>query len=220
MAATSELSTRERIVTEAMKLFAQRGYRGTSVGEIERAAGLSPRSGGLYKHFRRKEDVLAAGIERHVSEIEALRSMIELMPLGGDVRAELTMLGRWALKELGAEQDLMRVVQKDGDQFPALVAEVSERIVDRGHSEAVESLERILGPAVLGGSADAYAAVALASLVEYRIEERMFGKPPGGIGEEEFLEAWVDLWATFAEAVGAAGTKSKGNGRRRSEVKR
>ena len=54
-------STRERIVTEAMRLFARRGFRGTTVGEIEQAAGLAPRAGGLYKHFRSKEEVLAAG---------------------------------------------------------------------------------------------------------------------------------------------------------------
>jgi AcrR family transcriptional regulator len=47
--------TRERIVTEAMRLFAERGYRGTTVWDIEEAAGLAPRAGGLYKHFRSKQ---------------------------------------------------------------------------------------------------------------------------------------------------------------------
>ena len=37
--------TRERILAAALELFAERGYRGTSIGEIEAAAGLSPRSG-------------------------------------------------------------------------------------------------------------------------------------------------------------------------------
>lgn len=207
MTLSSEPSTRERIVSEAMKLFAQRGYRGTTVGEIEEAAGLSPRSGGLYKHFRSKEDVLAAGIERHVSEIETMRSMIELMPLG-DLRAELTLLARWALAELGAEQDLMRVVQKDGDQFPELVAEVSERIIDPGHRQAVQVIEHVLGgtdPA--GRDIAAVAAVAIGSLIAYRVEERMFGVPPNGVDEERFIEAWVDVWVSFAEAVtGKTGT--------------
>jgi AcrR family transcriptional regulator len=200
--ASNEPSTRERIVSEAMKLFAQRGYRGTTVGEIEQAAGLSPRSGGVYKHFRSKEDVLAAGIERHVSEIETMRSLIELMPLG-DLRAELTLLARWALTELGAEQDLMRVVQKDGDQFPELVAEVSERIINPGHRQAVEVIEHVLGGAdAAGRDIAAIAAVAIGSLVAYRVEERMFGVPPGGVDAERFIEAWVDVWVAFAEAAG------------------
>src|SRR5215210_7765022 len=129
--------TRERIVTEAVKLFAERGFRGTTVGDIEAAAGLSPRSGGLYKHFKSKEQVLKAAIERHVGEIEAIRPALEMLPLG-DLRAELTLVGRWALAELKAEQELMRIVQKDGDQFPELVAEVHERIIDRGEEQAIE----------------------------------------------------------------------------------
>ena len=53
-----EPTTRERIITEAMRLFAERGYRGTTVGDIEQAAGLSPRAGGLYKHFASKDEVV------------------------------------------------------------------------------------------------------------------------------------------------------------------
>ena len=54
-------TTRERIITEAMRLFAERGYRGTTVGDIEQAAGLAPRAGGLYKHFASKDEVLRPG---------------------------------------------------------------------------------------------------------------------------------------------------------------
>src|ERR1044071_979743 len=114
MVTTGETSTRERIVSEAMRLFAERGYRGTTVGEIEEAAGLAPRAGGLYKHFRSKEEVLEAGIERHVGEIDVIQPALETLPLG-DPRAELTLVGRWGLTELANEMPLMKVVQKDGD---------------------------------------------------------------------------------------------------------
>src|SRR3954462_10304657 len=99
-----------------MSLFAERGFRGTTVGDIEQAAGLAPRAGGLYKHFRSKEEVLEAGIGRHVEEIELIEPMIELLPLG-DQRAELMLVGRWALGTLANEMPLMKVVQKDGDRF-------------------------------------------------------------------------------------------------------
>ena len=44
--------TRERLMTAAIELFAERGFEGASVGEIERSAGLAPRSGALYQHFK------------------------------------------------------------------------------------------------------------------------------------------------------------------------
>lgn len=43
-----EISTKERLVTEAMRLFGEQGYKATSVAQIEKAAGLTPGSGGLY----------------------------------------------------------------------------------------------------------------------------------------------------------------------------
>jgi AcrR family transcriptional regulator len=197
--APGEETTRQRIVGEAIRLFAERGYRGTTVGEIEAAAGLAPRSGGLYKHFRSKEEVLQAAIEKHVSEIENVRSAMELMPLG-DPRSELTLVARWTLQELKEEQELMRVIQKDGDQFPELVADVHERIVNRGYEEARKLIARLAEQSGVNVSnTDALAAVALGALVAYRVEERMFGVPPGGVSEDDFIDAWVDLWVGFAE---------------------
>jgi AcrR family transcriptional regulator len=192
-------STRERIVTEALRLFARRGFRGTTVGEIEQAAGLAPRAGGLYKHFRSKEEVLEAGIERHVSEFESMRSALEMLPLG-DLRSELTLIARWGLAELREEQQLMKIVQKDGDQFPKLAAEVHERIIAPGHREATRVFERLFGDRPIA-NLEALAAVALGSLVDYRIEESMFGSPPGGVAEDDFIEAWVQVWLTFADAT-------------------
>jgi AcrR family transcriptional regulator len=204
MTAPGEESTRQRIVSEAIRLFAERGYRGTTVGEIEAAAGLAPRSGGLYKHFRSKEEVLQAAIEKHVSEIEKVRSAMELMPLG-DLRSELTLVARWTLQELKEEQELMRVVQKDGDQFPELVADVHERIVTRGYEEARKLIARLAEQSGASASnTDALAAVALGALVAYRVEERMFGVPPGDVSEDDFISAWVDLWVGFAENETAA----------------
>jgi AcrR family transcriptional regulator len=198
---THDRSTRERIVTEAIRLFARHGFSGTTVGDIEQAAGLAPRAGGLYRHFRSKEEVLSAAIERHVQEMERIRSRLALMPLG-DLRAELTLAARWALAELGEEQLVMKVVQKDGDRFPELVREVHARIVAPGHAQAAGIFERMFAElGIEGRNPRAIAAVALGALVDYRIEQTMFGVPPGGIGEDEFIEAWVDTWESFARGA-------------------
>ena len=46
-----------------MRLFGEQGYTSTSVAEIENAAGLRPGAGGLYAHYRSKEDLLRAGLK-------------------------------------------------------------------------------------------------------------------------------------------------------------
>jgi AcrR family transcriptional regulator len=196
--AASEVRTRDRIITEAIRLFADRGFKGTTVGDIEQAAGLAPRAGGLYKHFSSKEEVFEAAIELHVREIETVRSEFEFVALG-DPRVELEVIGRWALAELGAEQPLVKIVMKDGDQFPHLMRMFKERIVDRGTEAAVEVMERVLGEARMElENVPAIATIALGSLVNYRVEQTIFGVPPGGLDEDEFIQAWVEVWTMVA----------------------
>ena len=199
MTAPGDQSTRQRIVTQAIRLFAERGYRGTTVGEIEAAAGLAPRSGGLYKHFRSKEEVLEAGIDQQVSGMNVIEPALETMPID-DLRTALTISGRLALDELRSEMPLMKIVQKDGERFPELVAKVRGRIIERGHRQGIALVGRLTGGLLEEHEVAALASVALGSLVGYRIEETMFGPRP--VSEEDYLEAWVDLLVTYAERKG------------------
>src|SRR5215204_4210044 len=129
------LATSERLVNAGLRLFAENGFQGTTVGEIERAAGLTPRAGALYKHFPSKEAVLEAAFERHVAELEELRSVMELMPLG-DLRAELTLIARAALQLLARERSLRRIVITEGDRFPDLKRRFKTGVVDRAYRDA------------------------------------------------------------------------------------
>ncbi len=55
-------SGRDRLLAAALKLFADKGYGATSVADIQRASGLAPGSGALYKHFASKRDLLEAAV--------------------------------------------------------------------------------------------------------------------------------------------------------------
>ena len=88
--------TRERLVTEAMRLFGEQGYQATSVAQIEAAAGLAPGSGALYHHFKSKEALLEA-IDRQLDRRRAMRDIRALFAGLRDLRSELTMLGRYLL---------------------------------------------------------------------------------------------------------------------------
>lgn len=49
------MTTKERIVEEALTLFAQKGYQGTSVKNIAEAVGIKDSS--LYKHYKSKKEI-------------------------------------------------------------------------------------------------------------------------------------------------------------------
>jgi AcrR family transcriptional regulator len=53
--------TANRILIQAMRIFLEKGYHGTSIDDITRAAGLT--KGALYWHFSSKEDLLKRIVE-------------------------------------------------------------------------------------------------------------------------------------------------------------
>src|SRR5262245_35719211 len=71
-------STRERLMTVAMRLFAEHGFAGTTVGDIEDAAGLTRRGGAFYRHFRSKEDILSASVDAGISFESHSREAVNL----------------------------------------------------------------------------------------------------------------------------------------------
>src|SRR5215211_6635775 len=139
MATAAEKPTRERILDQALRLFADQGYEATSIGEIEAAAGLAPRSGALYKHFPSKRALIDAALAERFGAMDELVTRLDLMPRG-DLRAELEFAGRLSLAELERERDLCRLVMKEGDRFPDLARAFHAGIVERGHTLAVEWL--------------------------------------------------------------------------------
>ncbi|MGA8217842.1 MAG: TetR/AcrR family transcriptional regulator [Solirubrobacterales bacterium] len=191
-------ATPDRIVDEALRLFARNGFQGTTVGEIERRAGLTPRAGALYKHFPSKEAVLEAAFERHVAELEAISSIIDLMPLG-DLRAELTLLARSTLQLLERERSLRRIVVTEGDRFPELKHRFKEGVVDRGYREATGFVRQKMDTGEFpDGDAEATAVVMVGALLAYEFEIDVFGRPPAGVDGERLIEALVDSWMAMS----------------------
>ena len=62
------MSTKDRILDEALTLFSENGYDGTSVERIAEKVGIKAPS--LYKHFKSKEDILNAIIDNAEARYE------------------------------------------------------------------------------------------------------------------------------------------------------
>lgn len=62
--ATKGNLTRQKIIEKSMQLFSVKGYFHTSVSDIVKAAGLT--KGGLYGHFRNKQEIWYAVYEECV----------------------------------------------------------------------------------------------------------------------------------------------------------
>ena len=74
-----EKNTKEKILEEALKLFAQSGYVGTSMNDIASKLGVTKAA--LYKHYRSKQEILDSIIEK-MNELDMERVKQYEMPEG------------------------------------------------------------------------------------------------------------------------------------------
>src|SRR5579862_8137657 len=65
------VKTRDRILDAALDVFAEEGFAGATISEVERRVGLAAGTGSLYRHFSSKEELLQAAVGREVSCLRA-----------------------------------------------------------------------------------------------------------------------------------------------------
>jgi AcrR family transcriptional regulator len=188
-------TTRERIVDQAMRLFSENGYSGTSITKIEAAAGLTPGAGGIYHHFKSKEALLAAGIERQLARLDALRDIRRVLGPLEDIKAELTLSARYILAELDSESELLRILASEARNRPQLLATAAEQLVSSTFTGfAAWIRERSKAP-LTDEQATAIAAVGLGSLLSSRLLVDVLDIP-AQVDDETLVDTWVQMMTT------------------------
>jgi AcrR family transcriptional regulator len=188
-------TTRERIVDEAMRLFSENGYSGTSITKIEAAAGLTPGAGGIYHHFKSKEALLAAGIERQLARLDALRDIRHVLGPLGDIKAELTLTARYILAELDSESELLRILASEARNRPQLLATAAEQLVSSTFTGFAAWISERAEAPLTDEQAAAIAAVGLGSLLSSRLLPDVLGIP-AQVEDEMLVDTWVQMMAT------------------------
>lgn len=188
-------TTRDRIVDEAMHLFSENGYAATSITKIEAAAGLTPGAGGIYHHFASKEAVLAAGIERQLARLSALRDIRRVFGSLGDVRAELTLTARYVLAELDSESELLRILASDARSRPQLLTSAVEQLVSSTFTGFAGWIADCAEREISAEEASAIAVFGLGSLLSTRLLRDVLGVPVQ-VDDEPLVDTWVQMMIT------------------------
>jgi AcrR family transcriptional regulator len=191
---TARPSTRDRILRTSLQLFATRGFEGTDIVDIEEAVGLTPGSGGFYRHFRNKEDVLHAAIEAEIERVQAFHRTLENrttvttpeLHIAGRVETMLDMM--WQMRSL------MAVIAHDSARFPELVPRIAGTMADGGVAIDAGELARMMDEGTIPRRpADVVAMIMMVAGVGYTLAETLFGRPIAEIDRDEFGRVLTDL---------------------------
>jgi AcrR family transcriptional regulator len=182
----------ERILREAMRLFAERGYERTSVADIQKAAGLTAGSGAMYKHYRSKEALLHEGINGYIAEARRTRTNLEDPTT--PAHEALAWHARATLERLSGRRNELRVLWRDLEQFPSLQSKARREIVQSHYRAlAIWLASRMRNGDVREHDCEAVAAVILGALVMFRAFEALWGEKVIPVDDERFLRAWRSL---------------------------
>lgn len=192
--------TRDRLVTEAMRLFGEQGYQATSITQIEAAAGLAPGSGALYHHFKSKEALLEAGIDRQLDRRRAMHDIRTLFAGLGDLRIELTMLGRYVLTVLDEETQLLQIAARTPPEQSPRLNNAYAALIEGLHAEVADWIKG-WAPNINDLDARAIAAVAVDALLGKRSSSAVFRAPATDMHEERYITEWTTMLASHIETL-------------------
>lgn len=91
------MTTKERIIEEALTLFSVKGYKGTSVKNIADAVNIKDSS--LYKHFGSKQEIFDTIVKKMDEKIADMSSELG-MPDGSDMKQAGEKFGTMTLEEV------------------------------------------------------------------------------------------------------------------------
>lgn len=191
-AAQPRRDRREDILQASLHLFAERGFHGTSMRDIARAADIT--EGLIYHYFASKRDLFRAIIEER-SFLPLLRTLPELADQL-DLRALLIVLARGFFDVLRQNTKLIRLLLQEVQVFP----EEKEAFFADAVGQSIAELASILG-ARMSKRASAQVDPQVASrlffnaLLAFFVEQEILGgKHMLPASEHDYIEHLVDMF--------------------------
>ncbi|MEV0059307.1 helix-turn-helix domain-containing protein [Nocardia sp. NPDC050718] len=212
-------TSRERIMTEALRLFGEQGFAKTSVAQIEQAAGLSGGSGALYRHFKSKDELLVRAVAtrledrgewvRFMAPEFSIAAAMEALTSGGDLVDKLVALCRIGLARLDHDRDVTRILLRD-NSIPAELLEVFRQQEYAVVMSAVtRGLTELAGPGARVPKWDATAAVLVGALAHFWMMRDIFdGGHPANVDTDSYLRATAEMIAARLDRAGTEGEDS------------
>jgi AcrR family transcriptional regulator len=207
-AETSGISTRERILAEALNLFAQHGYGGASMRELARSVGI--RESSLYNHFPGKAAILEAIVSEYgpassASRLEEPRyRAFAREPSAFCRQYALDLVQQWSDPR---EHRFQKVITAERNRVPGLRAQFADHFYAREQRLMVDFFRGFAFASLISTTDPRETArLFMAGLIYIRLEHYTLGAQPSP--RKNVIEA-IDRYLAFFLSLIAVG-KSTG----------
>jgi AcrR family transcriptional regulator len=185
----------------ALDLFARKGFRETSIGDIEDAAGLKRRAGGFYRHFKSKDAVLFEGLEAMAAEMVAEVRLEDVLQRP-DVRAELIFIATSLLDHAAQFRVLRLLLLREAHKVPELEDVMQSANLKLARQDIVPWTEHALKRAGKDEDATSFSLLVFGPVLTYLISLDR-DRPAFGLDQDVMLESWASYWAGQLQPVSA-----------------
>ncbi len=185
-------SSRQEILRASARLFRERGYDATSMNDISAALKLS--KGGLYHHFRSKDEILFH-IMNHAMEITETRVLAPIRGIA-DPEERLRALIRLHIELVVRARDReITVILHENHPLPASLRK-RVNAQKEGYIHFVEQLiEEVQGARKSSKVAPRAAAFALLGMISWIYQ---WYRPEGSLQEEDLVRQYTEIFFSGA----------------------
>lgn len=200
-------TSRDRILTEALRLFGERGFAATTVAQIEQAAGLSAGSGALYRHFRSKDELLVTAIRSRLADRDdgwdqflapefSVAGFLESFFPESSLVDRLVALCRIGLARLEHNRDVTRVLFRDNSAAPEALEVFRREEWTVVASVVTRGLAELAPPERRDEDWEATGAVIFGAVAHYWLLTDIFGgQHPATVDADRYLRATAEMIA-------------------------
>lgn len=199
--AREKSTTRDKLLEAAIKLFAEKGFNGTTTKEIAEKAEVNEAL--IFRHFSTKRDLYGAIIEKKIFEEPGIEIALETHKDSKDDALVFTAIATRMFDRCGKDPSFMRLLHFSALEGHDLSDMFFETYVEYINMLICDYIETRIKDGALRNVNPLYASKAFIGMVVNQIiAQDLFGeKKRGKIDQEQLIATFVGIFLTGIKAV-------------------
>ncbi len=199
--AREKSTTRDKLLEAAIKLFAEKGFNGTTTKEIAEKAEVNEAL--IFRHFSTKRDLYGAIIEKKIFEEPGIEITLETHKDSKDDALVFTAIATRMFDRCGKDPSFMRLLHFSALEGHDLSDMFFETYVEYINMLIYDYIETRIKEGALRNVNPLYASKAFIGMVVNQIiAQELFGeKKRGKIDQEQLIATFVGIFLNGIKAI-------------------